>query len=88
MRRASRLAMVMRLADGVNPYLNTPPTELVKALKSEKDKTERKLMRAALRAMKSQTSFGADDSTPQNVPSSLIPGAAATGQGMSQRRLP
>ena len=34
----------------VNPYLNTPPTELARKLKSEKNKAKRSLMTQSLNA--------------------------------------
>jgi len=37
-------------AELVNPYLNTPPTELARKLKSEKNKAKRSLMTKALNA--------------------------------------
>ena len=90
MRQNVRLAMAMRLAVGVNPYLNTPPTELARMIKSEKDKGKRKLMRAALRAWRSQTSFGANESSPPNIPApdgGAAGGGGAEGMGMAQRRM-
>lgn len=38
------------VANDVNPYLNTPPTELNRDLKNEKDPAKRKEMQEALNA--------------------------------------
>jgi hypothetical protein len=44
------LEMSKRLAETVNPYLNTPPTKIKRDLKNEKDKSKRKKMTEALNA--------------------------------------
>jgi len=45
----------IRLAAAVNPYLNTPPTELRRRLESEKDPGKKKQMKDALNAWRLTT---------------------------------